>query len=373
MNDSPGHPAPKLAARASVEIVFVLDTTGSMGGLIEGAKAKIWAIANAISGRDPAPDVKFGLVAYRDRCDDYVVKHYGLTDDTDLTFRHLSALRAAGGGDMPEDVNAGLLEAVDSIQWSTGEQVLKIIFLVGDAPPHMDYPDQEQYPEICARAVKKGIVINTIQCGGERSTVRPWKEIAQMGLGEYASILQDGGVQVYATPYDEEMASVSLELGGTAVPYGSDAAQTSVREKLTSSSAAPASSTADRLSYTTRRKKVVFGDDELLAALDEGKLKLEEINPRLLPADLRDLAPVELRNALDRRRAERDRLLARADELRRKRDEYLDEQHRKAAAATPPPIPDAAMPSAAPAAPASFDSEVRSAIREQARRKGIDL
>ncbi len=368
MNDSPVPPVPPAAARARVEIVFVLDTTGSMGGLIEGAKAKIWAIANAISARDPAPEVKFGLVAYRDRCDDYVVKHYGLTDDTDLTFRHLSAFRAAGGGDMPEDVNAGLLEAVDAIQWSTGEQVLKIIFLVGDAPPHMDYPDQEQYPEICARAVKKGIVINTIQCGGERSTVRPWKEIAQMGLGEYASILQDGGVQVHATPYDEEMAAVSLELGGTAVPYGSDAAHTSVREKLASSSAAPAASTADRLAYSTRHKKVVFGDDELLAALDEGKLRLEEINPRLLPAELRDLAPGDLRNALERRRAERNRLLARADDLRRQRDKYLDEQRRQATAATPPPIPGVAAP-----APASFDSEVRHAIREQARRKGIDL
>ena len=358
MNDSPVR-----ATRARVEIVFVLDTTGSMGGLIEGAKAKIWAIANAISGRDPAPDVKFGLVAYRDRCDDYVVKHYGLTGDTDLTFRHLSALRAAGGGDLPEDVNAGLLEAVDAIQWSTGEDVLKIIFLVGDAPPHMDYPDQGQYPEICARAVKKGIVINTIQCGHERSTVRPWKEIAQMGLGEYAAILQDGGVQVHATPYDDEMAAVSLALGGTAVPYGSDAAHRSVHEKLASSSAAPASATADRLSYSTRHGKVVFGDDELLATLDEGKLRPEDINPRLLPADLRDLPAVELRHALERRRAERARLLARAAELRRQRDEYLDAQHR---AATPPSA-------AAAPAPASFDSEVRSAIREQARRKGIDL
>ncbi len=352
------------AKRARVEIVFVLDTTGSMGGLIEGAKAKIWAIANAISGRDPAPEVKFGLVAYRDRCDDYVVKHYGLTGDTDLTFRHLSALRAAGGGDLPEDVNAGLLEAVDAIQWSTGDDVLKITFLVGDAPPHMDYPDQEQYPEICARAVKKGIVINTIQCGHERSTVRPWKEIAQMGLGEYAAILQDGGVQIHATPYDDEMATVSRALGGTAVPYGGDAAHASVREKLASSNAAPASATADRLSYSTRHRKVVFGDDELLAALDEGKLRLEDINPKLLPADLRGLPVGELRNALERRRAERDRLLARAAELRRQRDEYLDAQPREAA--TPPSA-------AAAPAPASFDSEVRSAIREQARRKGIDL
>ena len=368
MNGSPQVPPP-----AHLEIVFALDTTGSMGGLLEGAKAKIWAIANAISARDPAPDVRFGLVAYRDRCDDYVVRQYGLTADLDLTFRHLGGLRAAGGGDMPEDVNAALAEAVDAVQWSTGEDVLKIIFLVGDAPPHMDYPDQEQYPEICARAVQRGIVINTIQCGNERSTVRPWKEIAQMGLGEYAAILQDGGVHAEATPYDEEMAAVSLALGGTAVPYGGDAAHASVKAKLASSSAAPASSTADRLAYSARRKKVVFGDDELLAALDEGKLRLEQVDPRLLPAELRDLPPAELRRALEARRAERASLLARADALRRQRDDYLDDQRRRAAAATPPPIPGSAGAAVAAPAPASFDREVQNAIRAQARRKGIDL
>ena len=183
-------------------------------------------------------------------------------------------------------------------------------------------------------------------------------------------------MQVHATPYDEEMAAVSLASSAAPpCPTAATRRTRSVREKLASSSAAPASSTADRLSYSTRHKKVVFGDDELLAALDEGKLRLEDINPRLLPAELREsFAPDDLRRALERRRAERDRLLARADALRRQRDEYLDAQHRKAAAATPPPVPGSAIAVRPRRLPRQASTaRCSSAIREQARRKGIDL
>ena len=57
---------PAKVAKPRVEVVFVLDSTGSMGGLIEGAKQKIWAIANGIVAQKPTPDVRFGLISYRD-------------------------------------------------------------------------------------------------------------------------------------------------------------------------------------------------------------------------------------------------------------------------------------------------------------------
>ena len=57
-----------------VEVAFVLDTTGSMSGLLEGAKAKIWDIANVIVSAEPTPDVRFGLVGYRDRGDTYITQ-----------------------------------------------------------------------------------------------------------------------------------------------------------------------------------------------------------------------------------------------------------------------------------------------------------
>src|SRR4051794_14904662 len=69
--------------RPKVEVVFCLDTTGSMGGLIDGAKARIWAICNQIASGKPTPDLKVGLVAFRDRGDEYVTKVFDLSDDLD--------------------------------------------------------------------------------------------------------------------------------------------------------------------------------------------------------------------------------------------------------------------------------------------------
>ena len=99
-------PARKIKPR--VEVVFCLDTTGSMGGLIDGAKQKIWSLCNKIVSGKPTPDLKVGLVAYRDRGDAYVTKVTDLTGDLDAIHEELLSFKADGGGDEPESVNEAL-------------------------------------------------------------------------------------------------------------------------------------------------------------------------------------------------------------------------------------------------------------------------
>jgi len=50
---------PPTNAPARIEVVFVLDTTGSMGGLIQAAKEKIW-FATTMAQAEPAPEMKMG-------------------------------------------------------------------------------------------------------------------------------------------------------------------------------------------------------------------------------------------------------------------------------------------------------------------------
>src|SRR3954463_11220930 len=104
--------------KPKVEVVFCLDTTGSMGGLLEGAKQKIWAISNQIASGKPTPDLKIGLVAYRDKGDAYVTQVHDLTGDLDAVHAKLKTFQAQGGGDIPEHVNAALFDAVHKIKWS---------------------------------------------------------------------------------------------------------------------------------------------------------------------------------------------------------------------------------------------------------------
>ena len=153
--------------RPSVEVVFVLDTTASMTGMIEGAKQRIWAIANEIAKGRPAPKVRMGLVAYRDKGDAYVTKVVDLSDNLDKTYSELMSFRAEGGGDTPEHVIAGLDDAVEKISWSSDPKTFKVVYLVGDAPPHEDYPEAPTLADVMQKAVRRGLVVNTVSCGGD--------------------------------------------------------------------------------------------------------------------------------------------------------------------------------------------------------------
>ena len=112
--------APVAAKR--VEVVFVLDTTGSMGGLIDAAKEKIWSIASTLAQAQQAPEISIGLVAYRDRGDAYVTQVVDLNRDLDSMYAKLMDFEADGGGDGPEAVNEALDAAIQRMSWSQDQK-----------------------------------------------------------------------------------------------------------------------------------------------------------------------------------------------------------------------------------------------------------
>src|ERR1700736_3151374 len=285
---------PNKATKPRIEVCFVLDTTGSMGGLIEGAKQKIWSIANEMISAKPTPELKLGLVGYRDRGDEYVVKTFTLTNDIDAIYGHLRDFKADGGGDTPESVNEALDEAIHKMPWTDNKKVLKIIFLVGDAPPHMDYPNSPKYPDLCREAAKKDLIINTVQCGDMAETKAIWQEIAKLAEGSYVAIPQSGNVTVISTPMDKELSQLNERISATLIPYGDRKLQAEVHAKMAMAAAAPASAMADRLSYNSKTGKGVQGAGELVDALNESKLKFEEIDQKQLPAELQKLDRDEL-------------------------------------------------------------------------------
>jgi Mg-chelatase subunit ChlD len=253
--------APDSKGPATIEVCFVLDTTGSMSGLIEGAKRKIWSIANEIVAVRPPPTVRIALVGYRDRRDEYVTRHVPLTDDLDLVYSKLTPFRAQGGNDQPESVNQALHEAVTKVPWSDKDTVLKVVFLVGDAPPHMDYEDDVKYPETCRLAARRGIIINTIQCGGIHGTREIWQEIARRAEGEFVALAQSGNMTVASTPMDEELATLNVAIGKTIIAYGTTEKQREVWRKQRLAESVEASVAADRLSYNARTALALIPTD----------------------------------------------------------------------------------------------------------------
>lgn len=148
-------------ARADLDVAFVLDTTGSMGGELREAKQRMTQLAASLREVRPNETVRFGVVAFRDRKDAYLVKVSALTASTDETQRFIAGLTANGGGDGPEDVLSGLATAIRDMAWSQGAE--RRVVLVGDAPPHLDYGHLD--PETLIAEAREGkIVVDALGC-----------------------------------------------------------------------------------------------------------------------------------------------------------------------------------------------------------------
>jgi Mg-chelatase subunit ChlD len=348
--------APPSQPKPRIEVCFVLDTTGSMGGLIEGAKQKIWSIANEMISAQPTPELKLGLIGYRDRGDEYVVKSFSLTDDIDAIYGRLREFQAGGGGDAPESVNEALAEAIHKMPWSGDNKVLKIIFLVGDAPPHMDYPNGPKYPDLCREAAKKDLIINTIQCGEMAETKPIWQEIAKLSEGSYVGISQSGNVAVISTPMDKELSRLNERIGTTLIPYGDSKLQAEVHAKYAVAKSAPVAAMADRLSYNSKTGKAVQGRGELVDALNDKTLKIEEIDQKQLPTELQKLDPSELQKRIAKTRDERADLQKQIVEVSKKREAYIQSENKRLAAEGKGD---------------AFDQKVTETLHAQAAKKGI--
>ena len=345
-------------ARPSVEVCFVLDTTGSMGGLIAGAKEKIWSIANDLTNADPAPRLKIGLVAYRDRGDDYITRNFSLTDDLDSVYENLMGFQTAGGGDGPESVNQALDDAINNIKWSPGKDTLKIIFLVGDFPPHMDYKDDIKYPDTCKAAVRKEIIINTVQCGNHSPTTLIWKEIAHLSEGSYAAIEQGGGMAAIATPVDAGIAELTREINTTVIAFGNEEEQSIARKKLSYANGSSVATNAARQAYFSKNLigRAISGNEDLVTEVAEGNILLNKIQAEDLPEKYRKLSKFELAAAVKEQQEKRKKLQSRMNKLVSERNAWLKKAMEKRKADNKDN---------------GFDAKIRRAVKEQGKKKGI--
>jgi Mg-chelatase subunit ChlD len=319
----------------SIEVMFVLDTTSSMSGLIAAAKEKIWSIANTLASADPAPEIKMGLVGYRDRGDAYVTTMTTLSDDLDMVYTQLMRFQARGGGDTPESVNQALYEAVTKTNWSDNPNAYRVIFLVGDAPPHMNYQNDVEYLKTCRFANKSNIIINTIQCGNMSQTTPIWREIAQMGEGEYFRVAQAGSAVLYDTPYDKEIAGLSRELDSTRIYYGNPEELEKINERSkkadTIYEAAAPSAVAKRAIFNSQKSgaKNFLGSQELVNDLETGNLDLDDLKKENLPLELQSMSKAQIKDHIASQSKNRKELQAKIDDLAKKRQSFIEEKVKK--------------------------------------------
>lgn len=182
-----------------LDLVFVVDNTGSMGPYIEQVKMKILEIIKTIKKEELCHKLRIGLVSYRDHPPEdnsFVTQKFELTSDTPMIEDNVVKMQANGGGDGPEAV-CDALNAANRMEFLL--DAAKVVVLVGDAPPHGVEPSSDSFPKGCPaglswkteseNAFNKGIVIHTVGCfpeiAGYQNAVKTYEEIAKKTEGKF--------------------------------------------------------------------------------------------------------------------------------------------------------------------------------------------
>lgn len=182
------------APRARLDLVFLVDATGSMADEIDKLKASLRTITAEVASLPSRPDICLGLVVYRDRGDAFLLRSHDFTGDVGAFLQHaLYPLQAAGGGDYPEALNEALHDTVHQLSWR-GDGTTRLVILLADAPPHLDYGGPS-YDEDMLAALGKGIKVFGVGASGlDRQGEFIQRQIAQYTGGKFVFL-------TYADPH----------------------------------------------------------------------------------------------------------------------------------------------------------------------------
>lgn len=210
------------SAENLIQVALLLDTSGSMEGLIEQAKSQLWQILNNLSQAErngAGPKIEIALYHYGNaeisEASGYVQQLLPFTSDFDAVSEALFRLRTNGG---EEYCGMAIKTALHDLTWSGGEDQLRLLFIAGNegfdqGPVH--------FQKICRKAKKQGVVVNTIFCGESLDGIQlGWQQGALITGGHYANINHNLATDFIETPYDEEISRLNLKLNSTYIPFG---------------------------------------------------------------------------------------------------------------------------------------------------------
>jgi hypothetical protein len=168
-----------------LDVEFLVDATGSMGDEIAQLKASLEGISARIEALPAHPDVRFALTIFRDHGDEFLTRTWNFSNDIAGFQKAIADVQADGGADYPEDVQQGLHDAIVKPSWREPGAV-KLVFLIGDAPPHLNYQDDPHYTDDIVTAAQQGIKIESLAASGLNDQGEfIWRQLAEATLGQF--------------------------------------------------------------------------------------------------------------------------------------------------------------------------------------------
>lgn len=344
-----------------IDLVICLDVSGSMNGLIDSAKLRLWDIVNELAKVKPTPNLRVGLYSYGatqyPKANGWIRRDVELTTDLDAVYAKLNAFRTDGGEEYVARVSKA---ALDDLKWSRDEGALRIIFVCGNEPATQD--PENTLEAVATSARKAGVIINTIYCGNpDNAEAQGYSRFADMAGGKYASIDQNKAkAATIATPFDRELDTLSTSLNKTYVGYGrggAEAARNQVAQDANARGAAPAAA-ASRAESKAGAAYNCAAWDLIDKLKDDPKFDIKTLKDDDLPGEMRSMTHEERLAYLKKKGEERTAIQKKIGELATKRQKHIDEETKKQ-----------------PKSPGeiALDEAFKKIIRSQAENKGFEV
>ncbi len=311
----------------TIMMALLLDTSNSMDGLIDQAKAQLWKIVNKVAAAKSVngkqPNIQLALYEYGNAglssSEGYIRQVSALTGDLDAMSEKLFSLSTNGGNEFCGQV---INTALKQLAWSSSNADLKMIFIAGNEPFTLG---SVSYELACGAAKEKGVVVNTVYCGDSNDGIAlNWKRGAELTGGTFMSIEQNTRTVYVPTPYDDKIAALNDNLNDTYVYYGASGEYRKQQQVVQDHNAANygLANVAER-SFCKSSHAYKNSDWDLVDAAKENEKVITETRSDDLPTEMRTMS-IEQREAYIRQKSEaRTNIQAGIQSLNKKRQEYI--------------------------------------------------
>ncbi|WP_103865813.1 VWA domain-containing protein [Aquimarina sp. I32.4] len=316
----------------NIQVALLLDTSNSMDGLIEQAKAQLWEIVNELSyAKCGHNKIKLEIALYEYGNDGlpsqegFIRQVLPFSNDLDEISKELFALTTNGGNEFCGKV---INTSINQLGWKKSNDHLKLIFIAGNEPFTQGPVD---YKDAATDALEKGITINTIFCGNYRQGIdTQWKHGADITYGEYSAIDHNRETIHIATPYDNIILELNNKLNKTYLYYGNQGAQ---KRKLQAEQDhnARSYSSANAVSRTVSKSSGFYKNKswDLIDAVEDESFEIEEVEKEDLPQELKDKSKTELTQYIAEKSTARKEIQQEINELNKKRVQFIKENSKK--------------------------------------------
>ena len=317
----------KSQEKRHVDVVIALDVSGSMSGLIESAKQRLWDIVNELGRAQPQPELRLALLSFGRPSygaeTGFVRIDLPFTSDLDAVNETLFAFGTDGGD---EYVARAVSKSVNELAWSSDPDALQIIFVAGNEAATQD--PQISVQMATQAAIDAGIIVNTIYCGSDNDNIAAgWRDVAAMTNGLYASIDQhSAAVANISTPMDRELAELNQELNTTYLAYGVAGQRRRENQLEQDANAGAMSSTAMASRVVTKAGELYDSSQWDLVDAVEGGKRLDEFELEELPAAMQSMTDEERQTYVSDQAKKREALQAQIGDLDKERRAYIEKE-----------------------------------------------